>query len=74
MGSYRFNGLRSRAGNSGTETGLVLQSETPRKSNVANSSSSPALFSIPFVIFEFGACSNNNPVFNSRNGEREFYS
>jgi hypothetical protein len=35
MGSYRFNGLRSRAGNSGTEKGLVLQSETSRKSNVA---------------------------------------
>ena len=35
MGSYRFDGLRSRAGNSGTEKGLVLQSETSRKSNVA---------------------------------------
>jgi len=35
MGSYRFNGFRSRAGNSGTEKGLVLQSETSRKSNVA---------------------------------------
>jgi len=72
MGSYRFNGFRSRAGNSGTEKGLVLQSETSRKSNVANSSSSPALFSIPFVIFEFGACSNNNHVFNFR--ERESFS
>ena len=30
MGSYRFNGVRSRAGNSGTEKGLVLQSETSR--------------------------------------------
>jgi hypothetical protein len=30
MGSYRFNGFRSRAGNSGTEKGLVLQSETSR--------------------------------------------
>ena len=36
MGSYRFNGFRSVAGNSGIEKGLVLlQSETSRKSNVA---------------------------------------
>jgi hypothetical protein len=35
MGSYRFDGFRSRAGNSGTEKGLVLQSETSSKSNVA---------------------------------------
>jgi hypothetical protein len=50
MGSYRFNGFRGRAGNSGTEKGLVLQSEASTKSNIANSSSSPALFSTPFVI------------------------
>ena len=31
MGSYRFNGVRSRAGNSGTEKGLVLQSEASRE-------------------------------------------
>jgi hypothetical protein len=73
MGSYRFNGFRSRARDSGTEKGLVLQSETSRKSNVANSSSSPALFSILFVIFEFGACSNNNSVCNSRNREKEAF-
>ena len=31
MGSYRFNGVRSRAGNSGTKEGLVLQSEASRE-------------------------------------------
>jgi hypothetical protein len=54
MGSYRFNGFRGCAGDSGTEKGLVLQSERQRKSNVADSSSSAELFSIPlFVIFGF---------------------
>jgi hypothetical protein len=31
MGSHRFNGLRSLAGNSGIKKGLVLQSETSRE-------------------------------------------
>jgi hypothetical protein len=35
MGSYRFNGFGSCVGNFGAEKGLVLQSETARKSNVA---------------------------------------
>ena len=52
MGSYRLNGFRSRAGNSGTEKGLVLQGETSRE-RVAEQfiQQSSVILDTLFVIF-----------------------
>ena len=56
MGSYRFNGFGSRAGNFVTEEGLVLSDERQSRNNVADSSSSPALFPIAFCAICICSC------------------